>query len=185
MLTTLKQKAGLNLFKILEPETWHKLIDRVSGANFGNIYCNTKATGAREIKLPAGHTWKSYCKFLLKTLPEQTRKAYTEKFIKFIQYWRKHGSPLEAEHIQELKPFSEIVITDNFSTRGKGNKHVVKFNSIPDTIIGDNSTDMLSWKRMCMAIIKNDIVCKSLSFSVTKYQMQKRKEIIEKYKSLL
>jgi predicted phosphoadenosine phosphosulfate sulfurtransferase len=180
-----EQKAGLNLFKILEPETWHKVIDRVSGANFGNIYCNTKATGHKEIKLPKGHTWKSYCKFILKTLPKGTRDIYVSKFIKFINYWRKNGSPLTNDTIEKIKKNKAVIVTNNYSNRGKGDKLVVKFSSIPDTITGDNKTDMLSWKRMCMAILKNDITCKSLSFSITKQQIEKRKQIIEKYKSLL
>lgn len=180
-----EQKAGLNLFKVLEPETWVKVVDRVSGANFGNIYCNTRATGYHSVKLPAGHTWKSYTKFLLKTLPDETRKAYTRKFIRFIQYWRKNGSPLDEQMIDRLKDVQGVRITDSFSSRGKGDKRVVKFETIPDTVVGDNSTDMLSWKRMCMAIIKNDITCKSLSFSITKMQLEKRKEIINKYKRIL
>lgn len=180
-----EQKAGLNLFREIEPETWSKLIDRVSGANFGNIYCNTKATGAKDISLPAGHTWKSYTKFLLSTLPEQTRASYITKFVKFINYWRKNGSPLDNKTISTIEGYSDVVVTSEFSTRGKGDKYVVKFKSIPDTITGDNRTDMLSWKRMCMAIIKNDITCKTLSFSITKQQIEKRKEIIAKYKSLL
>jgi len=180
-----EQKAGLNMFKILEPETWIKVVDRVSGANFGNIYCNSKATGYKEFNLPNGHTWKSYCKFLLSTLPNETRKIYTFKFIKFINYWRKKGSPLPDDMINKLSNHNSVIITDEYSNRGKGDKYVVKFNSIPDSIIGDNKTDMLSWKRMCMAILKNDITCKSLSFSITKMQLEKRKEIINKYKSIL
>lgn len=79
-----EQKAGLHLFKILEPATWAKVVNRVAGANFGNIYSNTKAIGARKIELPPGHTWKSYCKFLLKTLPSETANTYKKKFIKFM-----------------------------------------------------------------------------------------------------
>lgn len=174
----------MNLYKVLEPETWVRVVDRVSGANFGNIYCNTKMTGHRNIQLPDGHTWKSYCKFLLKTLPESTKRIYMEKFIKFIQYWRINGSPLKDEAIEKIKDHEDVFVTDQFSNRGKGDKYVVKFKGIPDTITGDNSTDMLSWKRMCMAIIKNDITCQSLSFSITKQQLEKRKEIIKKYRSL-
>lgn len=180
-----EQKAGLNLFKVIEPETWVKVVGRVSGANFGNIYCNTKATGYHKIELPHGHTWKSYTKFLLKTLPEDTRRIYTRKFIKFIQYWRLHGSPLTNDLIEPIKNIPGVHITNEFSSRGKGDKYVVKFSTIPDTISGDNKTDMLSWKRMCMAIMKNDITCKSLSFSITKMQLEKRKTIMEKYKALL
>jgi predicted phosphoadenosine phosphosulfate sulfurtransferase len=87
--------------------------------------------------------------------------------------------------INKLSNHNSVIITDEYSNRGKGDKYVVKFNSIPDSIIGDNKTDMLSWKRMCMAILKNDITCKSLSFSITKMQLEKRKEIINKYKSIL
>lgn len=182
-----EQKAGLNLFKVVEPETWTRVVDRVSGANFGNIYCGTKAIGNRKINLPPGHTWKSYCKFLLETLPVETRKIYTEKFIKFIRYWNKHGSPIPNDHIiiLERNMPEEIVNTRRFSNRGKGDKYVVKFKSIPDEAPFDNKTDMLSWKRMCMAILKNDITCQSLSFSITRKQIIRQNDLIAKYKELL
>lgn len=180
-----EQKAGLNLFKILEPDTWVRVVDRVSGANFGNIYCSTKATGARRITLPEGHTWKSYCKFLLDTLPEETRKIYVTKFIRFIRYWNKTGSPVTNEDIEELDP-DMIVNTHTFSNRGKGDKYVVRFKTIPDALPGlDNKTDFLSWKRMCMAILKNDITCHTLSFSITKRQILRQKELLDKYRSML
>ncbi|KAA6301694.1 MAG: hypothetical protein EZS26_002159 [Candidatus Ordinivivax streblomastigis] len=180
-----EQRAGLNLFKVLEPNTWIKVVDRVSGANFGNIYCNTKATGTRTVDLPPGHTWKSYCKFLLKTLPEETRKIYVSKFIKFIRYWNKIGSPVSDEDIRELNP-NTIVNTHAYSNRGKGDKFVVKFTEIPDVLPGlDNKTDFLSWRRLCMAIIKNDIICSSLSFSITKRQIVRQQELIAKYKQML
>lgn len=179
-----EQKAGLNMFRIIEPATWYKVVDRVSGANFGAIYCNTKATGIGKIKLPANHTWRSYCKFLLKTLPDETKESYIKKFITFIRYWNKKGSPLNDEMIELIKNEPCVVVTDGFSNRGKGEKFVVRFNSIPDTIVGDNKTDMLSWKRMCMAILKNDITCKSLSFGMTKYHKDIRSKIMNTYKSL-
>ncbi|MDR0546934.1 MAG: DUF3440 domain-containing protein [Dysgonamonadaceae bacterium] len=180
-----EQKAGLNLFKILEPNTWTRLLDRVSGANFGNIYCNTKAIGNRNIDLPPGHTWKSYCKFLLKTLPEETRNIYVSRFIKFIRYWNRVGSPVTDDDIEVLDP--KITInTHKFSNRGKGDKFVIKFKAIPDVLPGlDNKTDFLSWKRLCMTIIKNDILCSSLSFSITKRQIIRQQELIEKYKKML
>lgn len=180
-----EQKAGLNLFKVIEPATWVKVLDRVSGANFGNIYCGTKATGARRISLPEGHTWRSYCKFLLRTLPEETRKIYIQKFVKFIRYWHRTGSPVTDEDILELDP-DMIVNTHQFSNRGNKDKYVVKFKYIPDVLPGlDNKTDFLSWKRMCMAILKNDILCSSLSFSITKRQILRQQELIEKYKAML
>lgn len=180
-----EQKAGLNLFKVIEPRTWIKLVDRVSGANFGNIYCGTKALGNKNIKLPNGHTWKSYCKFLLATLPKETRNIYVTKFIKFIRYWNRVGCPVTDEDIEELNP--EIIInTKEYGNRGKRDKYIVKFTSIPDVLPGlDNKTDFLSWKRMCMAILKNDIICSSLSFSITKRQIVRQQELIKKYQELL
>jgi predicted phosphoadenosine phosphosulfate sulfurtransferase len=180
-----EQRAGLYLFKVLEPSTWLKLVDRVSGANFGNIYCNTKATGTRTTELPPGHTWRSYCKFLLKTLPDETRKIYVTKFIKFIRYWNRVGSPVNNEDIMRLDP--EVTInTYTYSKRGKGDKYIVKFRAIPDVLPGlDNKTDFLSWRRLCMTILKNDIICTSLSFSITKRQIIKQRELIEKYRQKL
>lgn len=180
-----EQKAGLSLFKVLEPETWVKVVDRVSGANFGNIYCGTKASGARRIELPEGHTWRSYCKFLLSTLPKETRNIYVRKFRKFIRYWNKVGSPVADEDILQLDE-NIIINTHTFSNRGTKDKYVIKFRSIPDVLPGlDNKTDFLSWKRMCMAIIKNDITCHSLSFALTKKQILRQQELIRKYNEML
>ena len=178
-----EQKAGLNLFKVVEPGTWLRVVDRVSGANFGNIYCGTKATGSKKIQLPKGHTWRSYCKFLLKTLPDETRKVYVQKFTKFIKYWTKQGSPLPDNYIHDLESTmpNNIINTGSYSNRGIGDKIVIKFNCIPDETPNDNK----SWKRMCMAILKNDITCQSLSFSITKNQIVRQNELISKYKSIL
>lgn len=179
-------KAGLNLFRVIEPETWTRVVNRVSGANFGNIYGGTKIMGAG-FKLPKNHTWKSFCKFLLSTLPEETARNYRTKFIKFIKYWHKVGCPLKDDFIAELETnYSDAIInTHSFSKRGKGDKEVVKFKKIIDEAEGvDNKDDILTWKRMAMAIIKNDYVCKSLSFSITKELTIRQKKLIEKYKNL-
>ena len=36
------QRKGLWLFKMLEPETWSRVVGRVQGANFGNRYVDDK-----------------------------------------------------------------------------------------------------------------------------------------------
>lgn len=182
-----QQKSGLWLFKILEPQTWNKIVDRVSGGNFGNIYCNSKILTSKNIELPKNHTWRSYCKFLLKTLPMETRNSYVSKFIKFINYWHKVGCGVIDEDLILLKTLQNdnIINTKQFSKRGKGDKFIVKFKTIPDVLPGlDNKTDFLSWKRLCMCIIKNDIICESLSFSLTKKQKEIQNKTIEKYKQI-
>lgn len=87
------QRQGLYLFKILEPETWAKIVNRVEGANFGNRYVKTNRTalGNYKINLPKGHTYKSYAKFLLETMPPYLRDHYQEKIDKFWDYWKKNG----------------------------------------------------------------------------------------------
>jgi len=87
------QKKGLWLYHILEPETWFKLIARVNGANSGVLYCEESGNmnGNRNVTLPEGHTWKSFCNMLLMSLPTQMRKHYEYRFKKFISGWNDRG----------------------------------------------------------------------------------------------
>ena len=179
-------KVGLNLFRVIEPQTWAKVANRVSGANFGNIYSGNKIMTAN-YKLPNGHTWKSFTKFLLATLPDDLAMHYKRKFIKFIKYWNKVGCPLKSDFITELETDygDYITNTHSFSKRGKGDKEVVKFRKIIDSVPSiDSKDDILTWKRMAMCIIKNDYICKGLSFSITKNLSERSKYLVEKYKEL-
>jgi predicted phosphoadenosine phosphosulfate sulfurtransferase len=179
-----EQKAGLNMFKVIEPDTWVRLLDRVSGVNFGSIYCGTQLLGMRGANLPPGHTWKSYCKFLLKTLPEQARRTYTSRFVDFLKWWHRKGSPCMPEHIVMLPP-NLIKNAGRTTKRGKGDKDVIRFRRIADELPGlDTKSDFPTWKRMCITILKNDITCKSLHFGLTKYDLEKRKAALKKYANL-
>ena len=84
------QRKGLYLFKILEPETWAKVVSRVEGANFGNRYSeNDKTTlGNYKVILPQGHTYESYANFLLNTMPPYLKDHYQKKIDKFLDYWK-------------------------------------------------------------------------------------------------
>lgn len=96
-------KDSLNLYRIIDPQIWVKLVGRVQGANFGAIYGKTRAMGYRNITLPPGHTWESYTHFLLATLPARLRKGYIEKFQTSIRFWHTVGGGLEEETIRELE----------------------------------------------------------------------------------
>ena len=87
------QRKGLWLYHILEPETWPKLIARVNGANAGALYMKGEGnmTGAGRIKLPPGHTWKSFANLLLASLPAPTREHYVANFKRFMKGWRRRG----------------------------------------------------------------------------------------------
>lgn len=87
------QRRGLWLYQILEPHTWYKLVARVNGANSGALYIEEKGniTGYDKISKPNGHTWKSFCNLLLKTMPQKTRDHYIERFRGFLEGWKGRG----------------------------------------------------------------------------------------------
>lgn len=89
------QRRGLWLYHILEPETWYKVVARVNGVNSGALYINEKGNinGYNKITLPEGHTYKSFCKLLLQTMPEVTRTHFIARFKVFIKGWRGRGYP--------------------------------------------------------------------------------------------
>lgn len=98
------------------------------------------------------------------------------------------GSGLEDEYIEILedKYKDDIINTKELSTRGNKDKTVIRFNKIVDEIPElDAKKDVLTWKRMAMVLLKNDYWCKTLSFGITKQQLQRRNEIIKKYQNLL
>jgi len=102
------QKKGLWLYHILEPDTWYKLILRVSGVNSGALYVKERGnmTGNASVSKPKGHTWESYTNFLLKSLPKKTQNNYKDRFEKFIAGWMQRGYdsiPDEAPHDLEVK----------------------------------------------------------------------------------
>ena len=177
-------KESLNLYRVLEPATWVRVVSRVQGANFGAIYGSSHALGARKIELPPGHTWRSYVKFLLATLPEAMRRNYIEKFKTSIRFWWKKGGVVDEEAIKELEACN-YPIRHNGKSNYKSNKEKIAFLGTPDHTDDIKSTiDIPSWKRMAVCILKNDHLCKYMGFSQTQKQNQRQKELMEKYKNL-
>ena len=105
------QKKGLWLYHILEPDTWYKLINRVSGVNSGALYAQDHGNinGNTRITKPDGYSWKEYTNFLLRTLPGKMQDNYRQRFTKFIAGWKKRGYktiPDEAPHDLEVKQWA-------------------------------------------------------------------------------
>lgn len=176
-------KDSLNLYRVIDPEMWAKLVGRVRGANFGSIYGKTKALGYRNLSLPEGHTWKSYTLFLLDTLPTKLRNQYIKKFKTSIEFWHKTGGGLEEEVIQEL-------LDKGYNIRRNGvsnytvmrNSRVVFIGDIPDhTDDIKSSKDIPSWKRMCYCILKNDHTCRFMGFGLTREQQRNVDVLKQKY----
>lgn len=174
---------SLKLYRIIEPHTWGKLLMRINGVNFTGIYGGTTAMGWHSIKLPKNHTWESYMYFLLSTLPEETRANYLEKLSTSIRFWKEKGGVLSSETIEKLKNNGvkiEVGKTTNYQT----SKLPVRMEYIDEIDIAE-AKELPTYKRMCISIMKNDHLCKYMGFTLTKNEMARRKNIIEKYKSLL
>lgn len=179
-------KDSLNLYRVIDPEIWVKLVGRVQGANFACIYGKSKAMGYRNVSLPEGHTWKSYTLFLLDTLPARLRNNYVKKFNTSIEFWHKTGGGLDEEAIRELQEKGYQIRRNGISNYTLNKKSRVVFvGKIPDNTDDIKSTkDIPSWKRMCFCILKNDHICRTMGFGMSR-QQQKRIDLIRrKYKSL-
>lgn len=174
---------SLKLYRIIEPHTWGKLISRVNGVNFTGLYGGTIAMGWQSIKLPAGHTWESYMYFLLSTLPVKTRENYLSKLQTSISFWREKGGVLSSETIEKLKEAGVDIEISN-STNYKTNKLPVRMQYIDDIDI-NTFKEIPTYKRMCICIMKNDHLCKYMGFTLTKNEMTRRRNIMDKYRNLL
>ena len=179
-------KESLNLYRVIEPETWVKLLGRVRGVNFGNIYGRSKALGYRNITLPEGHTWESYTKFLLSTLPTRIRNNYVKKFNTSMHFWHHVGGGLVEKTIRELVERGYRIRRNGVSnyTLLKESR-IIFLDKIPDhTDDIKSSKDIPSWKRMCYCILKNDHICRYMGFGLTREQQKMIATIKEKYKKL-
>lgn len=174
---------SLKLYRVIEPNTWGKLVSRVNGVNFTGIYGGTTAMGWHSIKLPKGHTWESYMHFLLSTLPQDIRANYLDKLSVSIKFWREKGGVLSDATIHKLKD-AGVKIKVLSETNYKTSKHPVCMEYIDEIDIAE-AKEIPTFKRMCICIMKNDHLCKYMGFTLNKNDMARRKNIIEKYKALL
>lgn len=162
------QRNGLDQFRALEPETWEKVLNRVSGANFGNIYARSSLLGNFKSEKPEHLTWEEYAVFLLESVglycPE-LRDHYTEKIETFIEWYENNEYP-----DREPRWTLEMGLEDFTDAH-------------PD---GVSKQKWPSWERIAWAIERNDFWMKRLGFSQTKGGREKLEEMREKYgKSLL
>jgi len=173
---------SLKLYKVIEPHIWGKLIGRVNGVNFTGLYGGTTAMGWRSIKLPKGHTWKSYMEFLLSTLPKEASENYTNKLNTSQRFWREKGGCLSSEVIEKLKD-NGIEIDVYKETNYKTDKLPVRMEYLDDIDITEFN-QIPTYKRMCVCIMKNDHLCKFMGFSLTKKENEIRKEAETKFKNV-
>lgn len=103
------QRRGLWLFHLIEPETWAKVVARVNGANSGALYINESGSinGYHNIQKPDNHTWESFAKMFLNSIPRKTKEHYSNKIYVFQKWWAvrgyETGMPDEAPYVLESK----------------------------------------------------------------------------------
>lgn len=178
-----ESKSSLNLYRVIDAGVWATLCARVQGANFIATY--GKQISYNTFKLPKGHTWKSFTKFLLDTLPEEVSVNFKMRFIQSIKYWWRVGRGLSEDVIEDLRK-NKIPFVLGEKTR-HGNKDKTCVRMLPpdhlDMLRTHNST-VTSWKRFAITILKNDHTCKYMGLSPTQEQAKRQRQIMEKYKKL-
>lgn len=151
------QRKGLDQYRTLEPETWEKVLNRVEGVNFGNIYCRTSLLGNIKSEKPDNLTWEQYAVFLLESIgmyvPE-VRDHYHTKIKTFLQWYKKEG-------------ISPDQIPDETDKKLESSKKAA------------------SWRRIARAIEKNDFWMSRLSFGETKKDVQRLFELKKKYHNII
>ena len=174
-------KSSLNLYRVIDPSIWAKLCARVHGANFIATY--GKQLGYKSIKLPEGHTWKSFVKFLLDTLPEAPALNFKQRFIQSILFWGRVGRGLKQEIIDDLKENGIRFKLNGVSPHGGNSLPRVVIKVPPDHLdmLKCNNGEVTSWKRFAITILKNDHTCKYLGLAPNKDQAARQRAITKKY----
>lgn len=181
-------QSTLKLYRALSPNTWGRMVSRVNGVNFMNIYGGTFATGYKSAKKPDHLTWKQYMEFLLSTLPKETRERYETKFEKSKWHWRVQGGARSEEFIRQLEAEGVPLRRSGHGSKSckvNTDKEVIFIDDWFDDTNVDDFRKAPTYKRACIAILKNDVQCIYCGFSRTKEEEKRRKNIIEKYKNIL
>lgn len=152
------QRKGLHLFHVIEPETWARVVARVAGANAGALYAQEAGNilGNRRAELPPGHTWRSFARLILDSLPDHEREHYEDKVAVFLRWYETHP---DADG--RVYPRGEI--PDEADPRLEAARKAP------------------SWRRIVKVLLKNDRLCKGLSFT----QQNSSTAAHQKYKAVM
>jgi len=178
-----ESKSSLNLYRVIDAQVWARLCARVSGANFVATY--GKQLTYKSFKLPEGHTWKSFTKFLIDTLPKEVGENFKLRFAQSIKYWWRVGRGLSDEVIEDLKQNNISFILGEKTRHGNKDKTCVRMLP-PDHLdmLRCHNSEVTSWKRFAITILKNDHTCKYMGLSPTQEQAKRQRAIMKKYKNI-
>jgi predicted phosphoadenosine phosphosulfate sulfurtransferase len=179
-----ESKSSLGLYRVIDPHTWARLCARVQGANFVATY--GKQLSYRTFTLPEGHTWKSFVKFLLATLPKEAAENFRKRFIQSLKYWGRVGRGLPEEVIEDLERLGVDFRINGTTPHGGNNLRRVVIRKPPDHLddLKAHPSMVTSWKRFAITILKNDHTCKYLGLAPTQELQERQRQIVAKYKNL-
>lgn len=179
-----ESKSSLNLYRVIDGHTWARLCSRVGGANFVATY--GKQLNYNTFKLPEGHTWKTFVKFLLDTLPTESAENFKARFIQSIRYWGRVGRGLNDSVIDDMERNNVKFHVNGFTAHGRKTLRRIIIKVPPDHLdfLKSHNSEVTSWKRFALTILKNDHTCKYMGLSPTKHQMDRQKMIQRKYSKI-
>lgn len=179
-----ESKSSLSLYRVIDPDCWARLCARVQGANFVATY--GKQLNYHSFSLPNGHTWKSFVKFLLDTLPQEVAANFKSRFIQSIKYWGRIGRGLSEEIIADLKEKGVKFKLNGTTAHGGNDLQRVVIKVPPDNLdcLNCDNSKVTSWKRFAITILKNDHTCKYMGLAPTIEQAKRQREIMNKYKNI-
>lgn len=156
------QKTGLKQWASLEPETWPRIVDRLSGTNMSALYCKTSLLGYNGSAKPDHLSWQQYSIFLLESLGLYDKNLmihYYKKIKILFQYYNIRGVNTPSEIKDEMSK-SEM---ENLADNGK----------------------WIHWKRIAICIEKNDFACRSLTYGITDEDKKDMVKLKDKWGKLL
>jgi predicted phosphoadenosine phosphosulfate sulfurtransferase len=179
-----ESKSSLSLYRVIDPDCWARLCSRVQGANFVATY--GKQLTYRSVSLPPNHTWKSFVKFLLDTLPKEISENFRQRFIQSIKHWGRIGRGLPEEIVEDLRQNNVKFKLNGTTPHGGNNLQRVVIKVPPDHLdfLKCNNSMVTSWKRFAMTILKNDHTCKYMGLAPTSQQAARQRQIVAKYKNI-
>ena len=181
---------NLKLYRVIDPNNWGKMVGRVNGCNFGGIYGGTSGMGWKNISKPNHFTWKQYADFLIKTLPENTKKKLIKHIDRLQKTWKEKGYGRNPEVIKTIEENGvQIERTGEICNLCKKDKvyEIIKITGdFPDEINIKGATPFRhcpNWKAVCITIMKNDFSLTYMGLSRTKDQNLKKKNALKKFKN--
>ena len=111
---------------------------------------------------------------------------FKQRFIQSIKYWGRVGRGLPKEVIDDLRRNGIKFQINGTTPHGGNNLERVIIKVPPDHLdcLKCHNSQVTSWKRFAITILKNDHTCKYLGLAPTHEQAKRQRAIVEKYKNI-